>query len=91
MKLPPPDRIPQNVAGMAILPIESYTVASYGPQPDGRPPQTEVHLVIRVRGLPEPLVMRLKSADAADTLIAALQRHRFDIWPSGREQEESQP
>ncbi|HEV3312432.1 MAG TPA: hypothetical protein VG815_18120 [Chloroflexota bacterium] len=78
-KLPPVNRTPENTAGMAFLPIEDYHVGSWGPLPDGKGPSTQVHFTIRVEGL--PFVIRLKSADACDTLIAALQRHRYDVWP----------
>jgi hypothetical protein len=82
--LPPPNRIPRNTAGLAFLPIEEYEVVEWGPLPDGKGPSTQVHFVLRIQGSEIPLVMRLKSAEACDTLIAALQRHRNGVWPERR-------
>lgn len=80
-KIPPPNRVPQNTAGMAFREIESITAASWGPLPDGKGPQTQVHLTIRLKGAPLPLIMRCKTAAAVDQLVAMLERHRNDVWP----------
>lgn len=81
--LPPASSGPYNLTGMEFLEIEQYHVGSWSPLPDGQGPATQVHFMLRLRGIDTPLVMRLKSARAADELIAALERHRFDVWPTG--------
>lgn len=81
--LPPASSGPYNLTGMEFLEIEQYHVGSWSPLPDGKGPATQVHFMLRLRGIDTPLVMRLKSARAADELIAALERHRFDVWPTG--------
>jgi hypothetical protein len=80
--LPPPNRVPKNTSGMAVIPIESYDVASWGPEPDGKGQQTEVHFMLNLRGIEAPIAMRLKSRRAADELLAALKRHIDDVWPT---------
>jgi hypothetical protein len=83
--LPPMNRVPRNVAGLAILEIEEYSVNNWHPLADGKGLPTQVHLVFKLRGIAEPLVLRLKSARAADQLIAILERHRNDVWPTPAE------
>lgn len=93
-ELPEPNRVPQNCDSASVLPLEAvYGVYSWGPGRDGEGPSTQVHFVtgitlggdapdrppIRLR----PTV-RLKSARAVDELIAALKRHRADVWPGER-------
>ena len=79
-ELPPPNRTPRGVGGMRVHFIEEYDVASWCPTPDGSGPPEQVHVLFRIKGHPTPLVMRLKTQEATDTLIAALQRHRRDVW-----------
>jgi hypothetical protein len=81
--LPPASRVPKNL-NFPVLPIygvEEYGVGSWCPLPDGQGPATQVHLHFRIRGIPERLVMRFKSAAELDRFIEALKRHRYDVWP----------
>jgi hypothetical protein len=80
--LPPASRVPENVPDyLRLLDIGGYHVGSWGPEPDGKGQSTQVHLTLRVPG--GAVVMRLKSHRAVNTLIAALERHRDDVWPGG--------
>lgn len=65
--------------------IEGYTVGSWCPSQDGSGLPTAVAFELRVEGIP-PLVMRLKSPSAVDDLIAALIKHRRDVWPYAAQQ-----
>lgn len=60
--------------------ILSYRVVSWCPTLDGSGPATAVGLILDVRGVP-PLVMRLKTRQAVDEMIAALEKHRDDVFP----------
>jgi hypothetical protein len=80
-RAPPGSRLPTNLAGMAFLEIEELRVGSWCPLPDGKGPATQVHMVIGVRGLDEPLIIRFKGPGTLDQLIESLQRHRADVWP----------
>jgi hypothetical protein len=82
-KLPPPNRIPQNLTGMKYFEITKIKVANYHPLPNGQGPPTQVHLHLTVKGIPHPLVLRFKGTDTLDKLIGMLQRHRYDVWPLG--------
>jgi hypothetical protein len=61
--------------------ILSYRVVSWCPTMDGSGPATAVGLILDVGGVP-PLVMRLKTRQAVDDMIAALQTHRDDVFPA---------
>jgi len=79
-ELPPASGVPVNVTGLAYYSLESYKVASWCPTPDGTGPAEQVHLVLNVKWMDAPFILRLKSRRATDELIAALQRHRDDVW-----------
>jgi hypothetical protein len=84
--LPPPNRVPVNLAQVGLRNIKSYGVASWCPTPDGSGPAEAVvlHLTIgTVEGDDLEIGLRLKSARAVDEMIAALERHRNDVWPGG--------
>lgn len=79
--LPPSSRLPHGLMGMEIL---GYTVCDWCPTPDGTGPAEAVALALQVRWNRETqadLVMRLKTPDAVDQMIAALERHRNSVWP----------
>ena len=83
-KLPPPNRIPVNLADAGIVGVKEYGCASWCPTPDGSGPAEAVvlHLTVElVSGGDLTLGLRLKSACAVDELIAMLERHRNDVWP----------
>lgn len=67
---------PRSLVGATI---EEYTVGSWCPTPDGTGPATAVCIELRVDGLP-PLIMRLKTPAAVNKMIAALEKHRDDVW-----------
>lgn len=79
----PPEatHVPPRVGEPGFLEIESYAVGSFPPQPDGPGTVMAVFIEIRIRGFERPFVLRFKTAAAADSLIAALQRHRANVWP----------
>ncbi len=80
-RLPPPSRQLHTLTGLSI---ESYTVGSWCPTPDGTGPATAVGLSLTVVGLapvPVDLVMRLKTPAAVDNMIQSLLRHKRDVWP----------
>lgn len=84
--LPPPNRIPLNLADLGIIGIKEYGVASWCPTPDGSGSAEAVvlHLTIEwVLGADLQLGLRLKTPRAVDELIAMLERHRNDVWPGG--------
>ena len=71
----------RNVKDMAIIPVEEYEVAEWHPLPNGQGDPTQVHLLIRIRGVPSPLGMRMKTREAVDQLIEALSYHRDRVFP----------
>ena len=73
-------RIPKSTPGRAFF-VESYEVASFCNGPVGNQgPATEVHLLLNIQGSNIPIAMRIKTKEACDQLIAALQFHRGDVW-----------
>jgi hypothetical protein len=59
--------------------VDAYGVASWCPARDGTGPATQVHLWFEAGGV--RFVIRLKSPQECDRLIAILERHRLDVWP----------
>ncbi len=88
-KLPPANRVPQPLSDRDFVPVLEYQVGSWCPTPDGSGPATAValrlHGPVLNGGEAQTVTMhlRLKSARAVDELIAALERHRNDVWPGG--------
>ena len=85
-RLPPPNRLPEGLAGRPLLRIVDYQVGSWCPTPDGSGPAEAVALHLRCQLADDELiefVMRLKTPGTVDTLIASLERHRNDVWPGG--------
>ena len=80
VKLPDPNRIPENLDNVKVIPVKEYMVASWCQMPEGKGQPTQVHLVLKTSA-ELPIVLRLKSKDAVDILIEALERHRNDVWP----------
>lgn len=74
-----------SLADLGILGIKNYHVASWCPDANGKAPAEAValHLVIDTVEGDLHLAMRLKTAQVVDTMIAALERHRNDVWPGG--------
>lgn len=86
-KLPPQNRIPQNLEDFKrpFFEIVEYGVASWCPEKDGKGPMTAValHLTIKMGDKLCELVMRLKTPRAVDEMIALLERNRDNVWPGG--------
>lgn len=67
-----------------ILGVSELGVFSWSPGKDGEGvPCTEVHIVSKVTELEMALVMRLKSREACDQLVAALIEHRDFVFGKG--------
>lgn len=65
-----------------VLELEDMEVASWSPgEPGEHKPCTQVHVLLKLAGIDEVLVMRYKSKAAVDQLIAALIEHRDFVWP----------
>lgn len=67
--------------GELILEALSLHVASWSPSSDPRKPPTQVHIIVEMKELPYPIVIRIKSRDACSEIIQALRTHRDDVWP----------
>jgi hypothetical protein len=65
--------------GGPFVGIEGYTVAEWHPTPDGSGPPTALCIILDLGSV--QAVWRFKSSNAVDTLIAALERHRDNVWP----------
>lgn len=71
--------------GYAFWDIESLDIGQWSPDEKGQTPPTQVHLELRVQGLPVPLVVRFKSPETLGVLIEQLIRHRKEVWPAAVE------
>ncbi len=61
--------------------VEGINVFSWCPTPTPIVPPTQVHVHIEV-GDDMAFVLRFKGPATLDAIIAALQKHREDVWPS---------
>jgi hypothetical protein len=71
-----------NLAGHVYYEIDQIHVSEWHPLPDGQGPPEQVHMTIRIKRVPYPVVMRFKGPQTLDGLIAALQEHRDNVWPA---------
>ena len=84
--VPDPNRIPRNVADdIPTIVSMGYHVGSWTPELDGKGPLEAVVLRMdcEMDGLEFGVGMRIKSCKEMNRLIAALERHRDDVWPEG--------
>lgn len=75
-------RPPENNTAMFGPMVHGFEVADWCPTPDGSGPPEAVALVFNVRESGD-IVMRLKSRERVDEVIAALAKHRDSVWPKG--------
>lgn len=67
--------------GIGVIELDSYEVASWSPGDVTKGDKTtQVHLILYMKDY-YPLVMRLKSKQAADELIDLLTEYRDEVWP----------
>ena len=76
---------PRDISGMNYIPlsVDKIMVATYTPNPDGRPPYTEVHVHLEIEGAGDDLpvfVMRFRSPRTLDRVIGAMLDHRNEVW-----------
>jgi hypothetical protein len=83
-ELPPIETHVENVdESGAFIPCEGYSICEWHPERDGKGKPTAVvlRLPVELPDLPRfEFALRLKSADAVNTLIKALARHRLSVW-----------
>ncbi|HEX4149577.1 MAG TPA: hypothetical protein VHY20_11345 [Pirellulales bacterium] len=60
--------------------VESLTVGSWCPTPDGSGEPEAVAISIRIK-CGHDVVWRLRSAPAVDEVIQMLLRHKREVWP----------
>jgi hypothetical protein len=67
------------------LRVTEYHVGSWCPTPDGTGPAEAVAIQVMTTDPKVTFIIRLKSPAAVDEMIAALQRHKTDVWPEDDE------
>ena len=75
-----PEETGSKKLGGFCFPVSEYHVYSWCPNDQGINPE-QVHISLHLTGFEHPLVLRLMTADAVDTLVAALRRHQREVWP----------
>lgn len=63
------------------IPLESYTVGSWCPTPDGTGPATAVAIQFSIKDDDLEFLLRLGSRERVNQFIAALEYYRDDVWP----------
>lgn len=75
--MPPPTNVPIALVGPQI---ESFTVGSWCPSPDGTGKPEAVAISVNIKGFGD-LVIRIKSPMELDRVVQMLLRHKRDVWP----------
>jgi hypothetical protein len=70
-----------NLAGFKFCDIEEISINEYHPLPNGEGKPTQVHMLIQVKGIKTPFIMRFKSPETLGKVVAALQEHSGNVWP----------
>lgn len=64
-----------------LVPVTSYRVAEWCPEPSGVGPPEQVHLILQIQAPEEvDLIVRFTSSYELDRMVAALARHRESVW-----------
>lgn len=73
-----------NLEDMTLAEVHDIVISQWHPEKDGQGAPGQVHLRLRVKGMEDiTLVLRLKSAQAVNDLIAALRLHRNEVLKDG--------
>ena len=81
------ERGPRDVAGMVYYQIDEIEVAEWSPHSLGEGGSaSQVVMLVHVKGLDAPLLVRYKSPRTITELIDALTHHRDNVWPDARRQ-----
>ncbi len=86
-QLPPVSRIPRDLRGWKIL---EYSVGDWCPDQDAKLPAEAVALSLLIDvgdGVGVQMVLRLRTPEAVDDMVASLERHRNSVWPGGSRSE----
>jgi hypothetical protein len=78
----PPVNGPTYLAGLTFLEIEEVVVGAFCPDDEAKLPPIQVHVQIRLKGNPTPLVLRFKGPVSLDRFIAQLEWARGEVWPA---------
>ena len=70
------------LAGQQYYPVSLIDVAEFHESNDASDDPTAVLLIMKIEGEPDiPFILRLKSRQTTDELIAALMTHSKAVWP----------
>ena len=71
---------PDNLKGTLFFDIEEISIAEFHPLPHGQGKATQVHMLIKVRGVEHSFIMRFKGRKALDAVVAALTEHADAVF-----------
>lgn len=76
---------PEKNIHRAYLAIEEYHIAQWCPTPDPADSKPEqVHMEIKVAGIPHQLMMRFKSRRSLELMTGTLLEHAEGVWPTSK-------
>ena len=74
------------VAPLHIIEVESWGVAAWCPDLEGKEPPEQVHLTFHLKVVDTPpLVLRFKSPETIGIMIEQLQEYRDEVWGDGQD------
>jgi hypothetical protein len=66
---------------LQVLEVESTAIAAWCPDELAQQPAEQVHLILRVRGLDYPFVVRFLGPDTLGFFLEEMARYRREVWP----------
>jgi hypothetical protein len=72
--------VPEDLSGVGFLDVESISINEWYPDSKAEMPPEQVHIVLDVKQLPFPIVLRLKTKAVADSISGALNEHIKNVW-----------
>ena len=70
-----------NLAGAKFCDIEQISIQEWHPLPNGEGKPTQVHMIIWVKGIKVPFIMRFKGPKTLGVVVATLQDYSANVWP----------
>ncbi len=67
---------------LQVLEVESLETAVWCPDEQAQQPPEQVHLILRVKGLDYPFIVRFLGPDTLGFFLEEMSRYRRIVWPN---------
>jgi hypothetical protein len=66
---------------LQVLEVESLETAVWCPDDQAQQPPEQVHLILKVKGLDYPFIVRFLGPDTLGFFLEEMSRYRRQVWP----------